>query len=37
MVGKFLGWIGGLISEGEVAEFVLGKMEDALKEWDLTR
>ena len=35
--GKFLGWIGGLISEGEVAEFVLRKMEDALKEWDLTR
>ena len=35
--GKFLGWIGGLISEGEVAGFVLGKLEDALKEWDLAR
>src|SRR5215831_9973165 len=35
--GKFLGWLGGLVSEEEVAEFVLRKMNDALKEWDLTR
>jgi patatin-like phospholipase len=35
--GKLLGWIGGLVSEEEVVEFVLRKMNDALKEWDLTR
>ncbi len=35
--GKFLGWLGGLFSEGQVADFVIKKMDDALKEWDLAR
>jgi len=35
--GKSLGWLGGLFSEGQVADFVLRKMADALKEWDLSR
>jgi hypothetical protein len=35
--GKFLGWVGGLLSEEEVAEFVLRKMNDALREWSLAR
>jgi hypothetical protein len=35
--GKLLGWLGGLLSERQVADFVLGKMDDALKEWGLDR
>ncbi len=35
--GKFLGWLGGLFSEGQVADFVIKKMDDALKEWNLAR
>jgi len=36
-LGKLLGRIGGLVSEEEAAEFVLRMMNNALKEWDLTR
>jgi hypothetical protein len=35
--GKLLGWLGGLFSEGQVADFVIKKIDDALKEWDLVR
>jgi Patatin-like phospholipase len=35
--GKLLGWFGGLFSEGQVADFVIKKMNDALREWDLAR
>ena len=33
--GKLLAWLGGLFSEGQVADFVIEKMEDALKDWGL--
>jgi hypothetical protein len=31
----FTGWLGGLVSEGKVADTVIGKMNDALGEWRL--
>lgn len=33
--GKFLGSLGGLVSEGQAAEFAIRKMNEALKEWGL--
>lgn len=35
--GKLVGWFGGLVSEGQVAEFAVQKMNEALKEWGLAR
>jgi hypothetical protein len=31
----FAGWVGGELTEGKVADFVVGKMQDALKDWGL--
>jgi hypothetical protein len=33
--GKFLGWFGGLVSERQVAEFAIKKMNETLNEWGL--
>jgi hypothetical protein len=33
--GKFVGWLGGLISESQAVDFIVAKMQEALKEWDL--
>jgi len=35
--GKFIGFLGGLFSDRQFADFVIGKMNDALKEWGLVR
>jgi hypothetical protein len=35
--GKAFGWFGGLVSEHQVAEFAIQKMNEALKEWGLAR
>ena len=35
--GKFIGFLGGLFSDRQFADFVIGKMNDALKEWGLAR
>jgi hypothetical protein len=35
--GRLLGGLGGLLSERQVADFVVRKMDDALKEWNLAR
>ena len=35
--GKFVGWFGGLVSEGQAADFAIEAMDGALKEWGLAR